>query len=252
MSRNKIAEGLKVKSLIGHLWRGFIGTAAMAFFFGGLGMLPFPEVTAIGYASPILTVVFAAIFLGEKVRLFRAGAVFFGFLGVLIILYPRLTIFSNASDISTETFGAVLVLMGSVCMALAHIFIRKLVRTEQPSAVVFYFSISSCAYSLFTIPFGWTIPNFEVTFLLILAGLLGGIAQIFLTQAYVYSEASVVAPFEYASIIFAIIIGYFVFKEFPSITVLIGAGIVISAGIIIILRERHLGIKRGKAKLYLA
>ena len=83
---------------------------------------------------------------------------------------------------------------------------------------------------------------------LILAGLIGGIAQIFLTSAYRFSDASVVAPFDYASMLFALVIGYVIFDEVPTGPMLIGAGLVILAGILIILRERHLGLKRDKAR----
>ena len=83
---------------------------------------------------------------------------------------------------------------------------------------------------------------------MILAGLLGGLAQIFLTSAYRFADASVVAPFDYASMLFALIIGYVIFDEVPTGAMLLGAALVIVAGILIILRERHLGIKRGKAR----
>jgi len=102
--------------------------------------------------------------------------------------------------------------------------------------------------SLLTMPFGWSIPAGTETVYLILAGVLGGTAQIFLTSAYRFADASVVAPFDYASMLFALVIGYMIFDEVPTGPMIIGAGLVILAGIIIILRERHLGLKRGKAR----
>ena len=89
--RRELATGLKTANPFGHFWRGLMGTLAMGFGFAGLGYLPLPEVTAIGYAAPILTVIFAAMFLGEEVRLFRISAVALGMIGVLIVVYPRLT-----------------------------------------------------------------------------------------------------------------------------------------------------------------
>ena len=89
--RRELRTGLKTANPFGHLWRGLMGTLAMGFGFAGLGYLPLPEVTAIGYAAPILTVIFAAMFLGEEVRLFRISAVALGMIGVLIVVYPRLT-----------------------------------------------------------------------------------------------------------------------------------------------------------------
>ena len=136
-------------------------------------------------------------------------------------------------------------------MALAHIFIRKLTKTETASAIVFYFTISSCFWSVLTVPFGWVIPNIYTFGILLFAGLLGGFGQIFLTTAYKYSEASMVAPFEYISILFAIILGYFIFGELPTVMVLVGSLVVISAGILIIWREHQLRIeqRRNKANL---
>jgi drug/metabolite transporter (DMT)-like permease len=246
--RGDLRTGLKVKSRMGHFWRGVVGTTAMGLMFAGLGLLPLPEVTALGYTAPLLTVVFAAMFLDERVGLFRIGAVALGMIGVFIVLSPRLSTLSGPMVETAQAVGAVLVLLGAVCAALAQIYIRKLVATEETSAIVFYFSLTSTLLSLLTIPFGWAIPGGAETVYLILAGLLGGTAQIFLTSAYRFSDASVVAPFDYASMLFALVIGYAVFDEVPTGPMLVGAGLVILAGIIIILREHHLGLKRGKTR----
>lgn len=248
IARGQLRTGLKVKSKLGHFWRGFVGSLAMGMSFAGLGLLPLPEVTALGYAAPLLTVIFAAMFLDEKVGVFRISAVMLGLVGVLIVVSPRLSLLGSETMETTQAVGAVLVLMGAVCAALAQIYIRKLVRVEQTAAIVFYFSITSAALSLLTIPFGWVMPTPGEVALLVLAGLLGGAGQIFLTSAYRFADASVVAPFDYASMIFALVIGYFIFDEVPTGTMLIGAAIVILAGCIIIWRERQLGLKRGQAR----
>ena len=246
--RGDLRTGLRVTSPMGHFWRGFVGTAAMGLMFAGLGLLPLPEVTALGYTAPLLTVVFAAMFLDERVGLFRIGAVALGLVGVLIVLAPRLSTLTGETVQTTQAVGAVMVLMGATCAALAQIYIRKLVATEQTSAIVFYFSATSTLLSLLTIPFGWTIPGGTETVYLILAGLIGGIAQIFLTSAYRFADASVIAPFDYASMLFAIVIGYFIFDEVPTVQMLAGAALIVLAGIVIILREHHLGLQRGKSK----
>lgn len=247
-ARGDLRTGLRVKSRMGHFWRGFVGTAAMGMMFAALGMLPLPEVTAIGYAAPLLTVVFAAMFLGEEVRAFRIGAVALGLVGVMVVVSPRLTTLGGPTVNTTEAFGAMLVLMGATLAALAQIYIRKLVQTEQTSAIVFYFSITSTGLSLLTLPFGWVMPTPPEFGLLIGAGLLGGLAQIFLTSAYRFADASVVAPFDYASMIFALGIGYFFFGEVPTQQMLFGASLVILAGVLIIWREHKLGLERTKAR----
>ncbi len=244
--RHELATGLRVSNPMGHVWRGVIGTSAMGLGFAGLGLLPLPEVTAIGYAAPLLTVVFAAMFLGEEVRVFRLSAVALGMVGVLIVLSPRLSAVTTASD--REAFGAMVVLMGAVCAALAQVFVRKLVATERTSAIVFWFSLTSTGLALISVPFGWVVPTPTEALLLVSAGILGGFGQIFLTSSYRYADASIVAPFEYASMIFALLFGYFLFDEVPTKVMLGGAALVIAAGVLIIWRERQLGLERAKQR----
>ena len=247
----ELRQGLRVTKPWGHVKRGVMGAVAMLFSFAGLGYLPLPEVTGISYLAPLLTVVFAAIILKEEVRIFRISAVGLGLVGVFIVVWPKLTFFGVAPQAHagpSETLGVALVLTGATFAALAQIFVRRLVQTDKTPAIVFYFSITSIAISLLTIPFGWVWPTFFEAGLLVLAGLLGGVGQIFLTSSYREAEASVVAPFDYASMIFALLIGYFVFAEVPSLTTLAGAALVIFAGILIIWREDRLGIERAKQR----
>ena len=117
--------------------RGLVGTCGMGLGFTGLGLLPLPEVTAIGYAAPLFVVVFAAMFLNEKVGVYRLSMVALGMIGVLIVLSPRLSLGTEMS--TRETLGAVVVLMGAMFAALAHVFVRKLVQTEDTAAIVFGF-----------------------------------------------------------------------------------------------------------------
>jgi drug/metabolite transporter (DMT)-like permease len=248
MWRRELRTGLKTANPFGHVWRGLMGTMAMGLGFAGLGYLPLPEVTAIGYAAPILTVIFAAMFLGEEVRLFRISAVALGLIGVLIVVYPRLTVISNDTAGFAEAFGAMVVLGGAVFASLAQVFVRKLVHVETTAAIVFWFSITSTVLSFATIPFGWVMPTPQETLLLIGAGLMGGVGQILLTSSYREADASVIAPFDYASMIFALGIGYFVFAEVPTWTMLGGAALIVTAGILIIWREHKLGIERARQR----
>jgi drug/metabolite transporter (DMT)-like permease len=245
--RRELGTGLKTANPMGHLWRGVVGTLAMGLGFAGLGYLPLPEVTAIGYAAPLLTVVFAAMFLGEEVRAFRISAVALGMTGVLIVLAPRLSLTPGAAGIA-EAFGAMLVLGGAVFAALAQVFVRKLVQTEATPAIVFYFSLTATLLSLVTLPFGWVWPSPLEAGLLVLAGLLGGLGQILLTSSYREADASLVAPFDYASMLFALGIGYFIFAEVPTLPMLGGAALIVTAGILIIWRERQLGLKRARQR----
>lgn len=246
--RGQLREGLYTRNPLGHVWRGLCGTTAMGLGFAALALLPLPEVTAIGYAAPLLTVIFAAMFLGEEVRLFRIATVAMGMAGVLIILSPRLSGLSAGDLGNAEALGAFLTLTGAVFSALAQVFVRKLVVGERVTAIVFYFSLTATAISLITLPFGWVVPDAGQAVRLILAGLMGGVGQVFLTSSYRHAHASVVAPFEYASMILAIAVGWFFFEEVPTLVVLAGASIVVTAGILIIWRERQLGLERARQR----
>lgn len=245
--RGELRHGLETRNPLGHFWRGLIGTSAMGLGFAGLGLLPLPEVTAIGYAAPLLTVIFAAMFLNEEVRAFRLTAVAIGMVGVVIVLSPRLSVGAEPLDMA-ETLGAVVVLGGAVCAALAQVFVRKLVATEGTAAIVFWFSITATLLSLLTLPWGWVMPTPAEAVMLVCAGLLGGLGQILLTSSYRYADASVVAPFEYASMLLAIGVGFFVFGEVPTWVTVGGAAIIIAAGVLIIWRERQLGLERARQR----
>ncbi|PYE84516.1 DMT family transporter [Pseudoroseicyclus aestuarii] len=243
----QLRHGLETAAPMSHLWRGIVGTTAMAFNFAALGLLPLPEVTAIGYAAPLLVVVLAAMFLAEKVRLFRLSMVALGLVGVMIVLSPRLSL--GAGPIQpTEALGAVVALAGAICAALAQVFVRRMTETESTAAIVFWFSITATMLSLLTLPFGWVWPTPAEAAMLVMAGISGGIAQILMTSSYRYADASVIAPFDYVSMLLAIVIGYLVFSEVPTGPMLVGAAIIITAGVLIILRERWLALPRGRAR----
>lgn len=246
--RGELRTGLKTDNPLGHFWRGLVGVTAMSMGFAALGLLPLSEVKAIQYAQPVLVVIFAAMFLGERVRAFRLTAVALGMIGVLIIMSPRLTAFSDADTDPYLAIGAILAFGSAVMAGLAHVFVRKLTMTEPTSAIVFWFAVTASSLSILTLPFGWVWPTGPEAAALIGAGLCGGIGQIFLTSSYRYADASVVAPFEYFSIVLALAIGYFVFAEVPTAVMLIGIALIVCAGILIIWREGRLGKERKQAR----
>ena len=243
--RGDLRTGLRTFRPIGHFYRGIIGTCAMVLSFWALALLPFPEATTLGYAAPLLTVIFAAMFLGEEVRVFRLGMVLLGLVGVVIVLSPRL---GQGAGGLQQSLGAKVALSAAACTALAMIFVRKLAQEEQTSAIVFWFSLTSTVLGLLTLPFGWVATDLGTTLTLIAIGLLGGFAQILLTSAYRFADASLIAPFEYCSMILALLIGWYVFGEAPTLTMLAGAALVILAGILIIWRERQLGLERNRQR----
>ncbi|HXV28757.1 MAG TPA: DMT family transporter [Sinorhizobium sp.] len=246
--RGQLRDAFKTRDIPGHLARGFVGILAMSFGFYGLVHLPLPEAIAIGYAMPLLGVAFAALFLGEIVRLYRWSAVVIGLVGVLIITWPRLTLFDEGGLGSSEALGAVAVLLSATLGAIAMVLVRKLVKTERTHTIVLYFSLSASLFSLATLPFGWTAISWTSFLLLMVAGFCGGVAQILLTESYRHADMSTIAPFEYTSIVLGIVIGYFLFDDVPTVTMLAGTVIVVGAGIFIIFREHRLGLERKGAR----
>ncbi|WP_371171048.1 DMT family transporter [Aliiroseovarius sp. 2305UL8-7] len=247
----RLHSALRTTQPFAHISRGVVGVTAMGLSFTAVGYLPLPEVTAIFYAAPIITVALAAIFLGEQVRLIRIGAVLSGLVGVLIIMWPQLQLLdgqheSAANDL--RAFGAMLAFIAACCIAVAKILVRKLVGIDPPSTVVIYASLTAICLSLMSAPFGWVWPTGWEFALLLGAGLAGGVGQLMLTTAYTHAEASTIAPFDYSSMIFALAFGYFFFSELPTIQTVVGASIVVIAGLIIIWREARLGKDHSKSR----
>jgi drug/metabolite transporter (DMT)-like permease len=239
-SRDELRTGLKTQNWRSHAVRGIAGSCAMGLGFAGLKFLPLPEVTALRFVTPILMVVLAALILGERLRIIRISAVLLGLVGVIIIMWPRLSFDGGQA----EMFGVAIVLASAGLAALAQVFIKGMAGTERTSAIVFYFSLTATTLSLFSIPFGWVWPTSEELVLLIGAGLIGGLGQICLTASYRFADASVLAPFTYVSMIWALLIGYFVFAEVPTAPMLAGAALIILSGVVIALRERQLGLRQ--------
>ncbi|WP_416408822.1 DMT family transporter [Agrobacterium rosae] len=243
-----LSSAFYTKNLAGHFKRGFLGIVSMICGFYGLSLLPLPEFIAIGYASPLMAVVFAAVLLGETVRVYRWSAVLVGMTGVVVILWPKLTLLQAGGFAAGEGIGALAVLLGAVLGGLAMVQVRQLVVTEKTATIVLYFSLTGSLLSALSLPFDWEWLDLKQTILLMSCGIAGGIAQIFLTESYRHAEVSTIAPFEYSSILFGITVSYVLFGDIPTMTMLIGTGIVISAGIFIIFREHQLGLARKAAR----
>ncbi|MEM7269432.1 MAG: DMT family transporter [Pseudomonadota bacterium] len=231
-----LRSGLKAVSRTDHLIRGLVGVFAMSLAFFAIGHLSLPEVVAIFFAMPIFMTIFAALFLKERIRAYRIGAVLLGITGVGLITWPRFAAAESTSDLAALAAGAAL--LAAIAAALAQVWVARMTKRETTTAITFWFAILCTTLSALTAPFGWSMPSAVDFAFLVMAGVLGGWAQILMTTAYRYAEASVVAPFDYAQIVFALIIGYFIFNETPTPIMLIGAALTIAAGLIIIWRER--------------
>ncbi len=229
---------LVTSNIRSHALRSVAGTIAMFCNFAAYILLPLANATAIGFAAPLFVVVMAALFLGERVFVYRWSAVVAGFLGVILIAGPETGLSRGAF------YGALFALAGAALQATAWILIRRMSAHEHSITIAFYFMLTSATVSLFTIWTGWRVPANSELAVLLLTGIAGGAGQLFLSFSYRYGEASVLAPFDYAAIIWAVILGYFVFHEFPPPQVWSGSAIVIAAGLLIVWREHLLGKRR--------
>ena len=243
--RGQLRQGLKTRNPWGHVLRSLIGVSGMCFMFLALLNLPLPDTTAIYYAMPLVITVLSVIFYKENVRLFRWSAVLIGFAGVLIVIWPNLSFNSGGTNFEgTRQFGIVMALCGVMTGSFAAVLVRKLVKTETSEAIVLYYSVMASILCLATFPFGWVLVSAGQMAILVMIGILGGLGQIFLTDSFRHADMSVIAPFEYSSLIFSSLIGYFFFAEIPTLYTIAGGLIVTAAGVAIIWRERHLGLKR--------
>jgi len=242
--RGELWTALHTGRPFGHFGRGFAGVGGMFFHFGALARLPLADATAIGFSSPLITVALAGLWLGERVRFYRWSAVLLGFAGVIVMLAPHLSIARFSVMSATATLGAILAVLAAVFNALAVIQTRRLTDSETTSSIVLYFSLICMVIGLMTLPFGWHRPNATELVVLVMLGVLGGVGHLMLTESYRYASASLIAPFDYIAIFWAFTFGYFVFGEIPEPMVLVGAAIVIAAGLFVIWRERQLRLQR--------
>ena len=211
-----------------HFSRCFFGLMALLSIFTALRNLPLATVVSISFAAPIFTTIFSIFFLSEKVGYFRWLAVLVGFIGIIIISEPGL------SSLNVYYVFPVIFVLG---MSYVAISIRQLSSTEPVWLISLYFSAAITLAGLFTIPYGWLMPNLKDLILLSSIGIFGGVANLWLSQSYKFAEVSLVTPLKYLALVFAIIFGYLIWDEIPTIKTLTGAALVIVSSIIIFRRE---------------
>lgn len=229
----------------GHVIRSIAGVCGMFSGFTALSMLPIADATAIGYALPLMTVVFAVLLLREQVHAYRWAAVAIGFVGVLVILSDYVGPSGHSGQRSLV--GAGIALFGAMVGALAQTQTRRLARIEAGPTIVAYFSLFTALAGAATLPFHWVTPTLPDLGILILCGIFGGLGQVLLTASVKYGDASVIAPFEYVSMIWVLLVSLFVFGSLPTLTVLLGTAIVIGSSLFVIWREHQLGLERARA-----
>ena len=242
--RRELASAVRTKRPFGHLGRGLLSVFGMFTNFSALTRLPLADATAISFATPLITVALAAMVLKERVRIYRWSAVLVGFVGVIVMLVPHLDFSQYGAAMTTATVGSFFALVAAFCNAGTVIQTRRLTSSETTPSIVFYFSLACAIAGAVTLPFGWHPPTLVELSILISTGILGGLAHILLTESYRYAPASVIAPFDYSAMLWALLLGFWMFGEVPTALVFVGGAIVAGAGLFVIWRERQLGLRR--------
>jgi len=228
MPRNRIKNFYYTKRAGLHFLRCLFGFIALVAIFIALRNLPLATVVSISFAAPIFTTIFSVFFLSEKVGFYRWLAVSIGFVGIIVITEP------GFDSLNIYYIYPIIFCLGLSYVAIA---IRQLSTTEPVWLIALNFSIVITLASLFTIPFGWVMPNIQDLVLLCMIGFLGGFANLWLSQSFKLSEVSLVSPLKYLALIFGIIFGYLIWDEIPSIKTLLGALLVVASSLIIFRRE---------------
>ena len=229
--RDRFLNFYKTTRPLLHFKRCLSGLIALVAIFISLRNLPLATVVSITFAAPIFTTIFSIFLLKEKVGLYRWLAVLVGFVGIIVITEP------GFSSLNLYYIYPIIFCLGLSYVAIA---IRKLSTTEPVWLISFFFSFSIAILGLLSLFQGWVMPNFLDLFLLSMVGILGGLANLWLSQSYKYSEVSLVTPLKYLALVFAIIFGYFIWSEVPTLKTLIGALLVILSSFIIFRREMTL------------
>ena len=226
--KERYLDFYKTERAMLHLMRCLAGLVALISIFIALRNLPLATVVSITFAAPIFTTIFSIFLLNEKVGFYRWMAVLVGFVGIIVISEP---------GFSSLNFYYIYPIIFCLGLSYVAITIRKLSATEPVWLISLFFSFSIMILSFFTFYQDWIMPSFTDLFLLAMIGILGGLANLWLSQSYKFSEVSLVTPLKYLALVFAIIFGYFIWNEVPSNKTLMGSLMVILSSLIIFRRE---------------
>ena len=209
--------------------RGLLLAGSTLFYFFALRYLPLAEASAIGFLSPLLVTVLAAPMLGEKIGARRWIAVAVGFIGMLIIVRPGGGLLTPASALPLGM---------AVCFSTYQIITRKLSHSENPYATLFYSALVGTIALTAVLPFAWKTPTPFHALLIVAMGVLGGVGHFMLIRAFAHAAASVLAPFVYTHLLWAMFFGYAVFGDFPDGWAFIGMLVIVGSGFFVAYGER--------------
>ncbi len=222
---------LKTTHLRQHFLRAILGLPAMLLYFSALVLLPIEKLTAISFVVPLIVTILAVFFLGEKIYIYRTLALILGFSGMLVIIRPGFV------DIS---IGVYMVLFSALLWSINIIITKKISKNDSAITILAYQSIFMSLLSFFIVIFFWEMPSLKTFIFLILASMCGTVLHLTLNHAFKLVDVSMTQPYSFLNLVFASIIGYFVFDEIPDLYTWIGALIIFTGVLIISYREMKL------------
>ena len=228
--KNKDAV-LKTTHLKKHILRAILGLPAMLLYFSALVLLPIEKLTAISFVVPLIVTILAVFFLGEKIYIYRTLALILGFSGMLVIIRPGFV------EIS---IGVYMVLFSALLWSINIIITKKISKDDSAITILAYQSIFMSLLSFFIVLFFWEMPSLKTFIYLILAAMCGTVLHLALNHAFKLVDVSMTQPYSFLNLVFASIIGYFVFNETPDLYTWVGALIIFVGVLIISYREMKL------------
>lgn len=223
---------IRTRRPFAHLWRAAIGLVTMYLVFLSLSLLPLAEVTTIHFAAPLFATLLSIPILSERVGIHRLSAILVGFAGVVIVTQPQ--------SGNLPAFGLAIAVAAALSVGLAQVTVRHISSTETTEAIVFWFSLSAVVVMGAMQP--WLYDPHDLIGWALLAGigLLGGLAQIFITRSLEAAPLQITAPFDYLQLLIASMLGWLIWADVPRTTTWIGAAIIIATGLYTIYREQKL------------
>ena len=221
---------LRTSRPMAHLLRAAVGTTGIVFTFAAFAHMPMAETTTLLFTSSLLMPVFGVLFLGEHVGIVRLTAVLVGFSGVALLAGP---------DTGVDMTGLILGLSAAVFIALVAVILRWMGTSEHPLTTAVYFTGLGALCLLPGMPFFARTPIAETMPLLLGVGISGGLAQILLASIYVHLKPATVAPINYTGLIWSVLFDILIFANIPGWPVFAGAAVIISANVMIVIRENR-------------
>ena len=236
VARNNF-KALQTDNMRLQIFRALINIISMICWFSAIGMMHFEKATALGFTTPLFTTVLAVLILGEVIRFHRTAALLLGFIGILIIIRPGYMPFE---------FGTILMLIASFSFSFVLIFVKKLSATDSSLTIIFYHLVYMTPVFFILSLFYWENINLNQLIIFTLMGASGLLSHWCLAQAFKMSDTTFVMPLQFTKLIWASLIGLFIFAEQPDIWTWVGGIIIFISVVYITYREAFK--KKGTSK----